>query len=149
MPVQPEPAATLGSLNAQMAAEGAVIHAKYGPHIGWAELQRILADRSCVRYPCEIVFDAAPLPLGEVVHPVARGARPVDGYWIYVHPFFLTRREQVPLLVLDQLVLVNHSGFATPEDAETFGATALGLLPNDYYTRLCLLVDQVEGCRPR
>jgi hypothetical protein len=70
----------------------------------------------------------------------------VDGYRIYVHPFFMTRREQVPLLVLDQLVLVNHSGFATPEDAETFGANALGLLPNDYYTRLCLLADQVEGC---
>ena len=46
---------------------------------------------------------------------------------MYVHPFFMTQLEQVPLLVLYQLVLVNYGAFAAPEDAETFGAAALGL----------------------
>lgn len=145
MPIQLEAEDVRESLNAHVAARGAEIHEKYGPHIGWQELLRILADRSCVRYPCEIVFDAAQLEPGEVAHPVPKGARPVDGYVMHVHPFFMTQLEQVPLLVFYQLVLVNYGGFATPEDAETFGANALGLLPNDYYTRLCLLADQVDG----
>jgi hypothetical protein len=55
--------------------------------------------------------------------------------------------DQVPLLVLHQLALVNYGQFAAPEDAETFAAHALGMLPNDYYTRVCLLADQVGGCK--
>ena len=46
------------SLNEHVAARGREIHGKYGPHIGWQELRQILEDRACVRYPCEIVFDA-------------------------------------------------------------------------------------------
>ena len=66
------------SLNAHVAAKGAEIRAKYGPSIGWRELRRLLEDRAHVRYPCHIVFDAAPLEPGEFAHPVARGNRPED-----------------------------------------------------------------------
>jgi hypothetical protein len=131
------------TLNSHAAAKGAEIHEKYGPVIGWSELQRILTDRSCVRYPCEIVFDAGPLQPGEVAHPVPKGDRPEDGYALHVHPLFMTQLDQVPALALYQLVLVNYGEFATPDDAEQFGGHALGLLPNDYYTRLCLLADQI------
>ena len=48
------------SLNAHVASKGAEIREKYGPHIGWNELLQVLEDRSLVRYPCEIIFDAAP-----------------------------------------------------------------------------------------
>lgn len=133
------------SLNAHVAEKGDEIYQKYGPHIGWPELQRLLTDRTCVRYPCEIFFDPEPLQPGEFAHPVAKGNRPEDGYAIHVHPFFMTQLDQVPLLVLYQLVLVNYGEFASPEDAEQFGAHALGLLPNDYYTRLCFLADQIGG----
>ena len=61
------------SLNASAAAIGAGIYAKYGPRIGWTQLLQILEDRTCVRYPCQIVFDAAPLQEGEFAHPVGRG----------------------------------------------------------------------------
>ena len=61
------------SLNAHVAAKGAEIHGKYGPRIGWNEFQQILEDRACVRYPCEIIFDSAPLKPGEFAHPVAQG----------------------------------------------------------------------------
>ena len=49
------------------------LRAKYGPHIGWRELQQILADRTQVRYPCEIIFDAGPLDPGEFAHLVPKG----------------------------------------------------------------------------
>jgi hypothetical protein len=133
------------SLNACAAAIGAGIYGKYGPRIGWTQLLRILQDRSCVRYPCEIVFDAAPLHAGELAHPVAKGNRPQDGFTMYVHPFFMAQLEQVPLLVLYQLVLVNYGAFAVADDAEAFGAAALGLDPDDYYAALCGLADELPG----
>jgi hypothetical protein len=134
------------SLNAHAAAKGAEICAHYGPDLGWPELLRLLDDRAHVRYPCAMVFDAAPLHPGEFAHPVAHSERPEDGFTICVHPFFLTRREQVPALVLYQLVLVNYGEFASPDDAEAFGAAALGLTRDEYYATLCQMADQVCGC---
>jgi hypothetical protein len=132
------------SLNASAAAIGAEIYEKYGPRIGWTQLRQILEDRSCVRYPCEIVFDAAPLQAGEFAHPVAKSDHPRDGFVIYVHPLFMMQLEQVPLLVLYQLVLVNYGAFASPDDAETFGAAALGLSKDEYYESLCRLADELQ-----
>jgi hypothetical protein len=133
------------SLNAHVAAKGAEIRKKYGPIIGWQELLRLLEDRTCVRYPCEIVFDAAPLEAGEFAHPVAKGDRPEDGFTMYVHPCFMAQLPQVPCLVLYQLVLVNYGEFASPGDAEVFGASALGLTRDEYYDTLCALADQICG----
>ena len=133
------------SLHASAAALGAGIYDKYGPRIGWKQLLQILEDRTCVRYPCEIVFDAGPLQAGEFAHPVAKGDRPEDGFTLYVHPFFMTQLEQVPLLALYQLVLVNYGAVAAPEDAEMFGAAALGLAQDEYYHALCRLADELES----
>ena len=132
------------SLNAHVAAKGAEIRPKYGPTIGWTELQRLLADRACVRYPCEIAFDAGPLEPGElrVSHGEGRHARR-RGLRLCVHPFFRTRLEQLPCLVLYQIVLVNYGEFASADDAETFGAGALGLTKDEYYERLCQLADEL------
>lgn len=134
------------SLNVHVAAKGAEINAKYGPHIGWTELLRILEDRACVRYPCKVEFDAANLQPGEFAHPAATGTRPEDGFILYVHPLFMTNLARVPLLVLYQLVLVNYGAFASPEDAETFGAHALGISQEAYYAALCEMADEIAGC---
>jgi len=134
------------SLNSHVAAKGGEIFAKYGPHIGWKELQRLLEDRTCVRYPCKVVFDAAGLQSGEFAHPVANGDRPEAGFTLYVHPLFMTDLARVPLLVLYQLVLVNYGEFASPEDAEAFGASALGISPAEYYATLCEMADEIGGC---
>ena len=131
------------SLSAHAAAKGDEIRDKYGPVIGWNELLRILEDRQCVRYPCEIVFDQKLLQPGEFAHPVPKGAQPEDGFAINVHPFFMTDLQRVPWLVLYQLVLVNYGPFASPDDAETFGAHALGLTNDSYYQALCEMADLV------
>lgn len=134
------------SLNGPIAAKGAEVLEKFGPRIGWRELLGIVEDRSVVRYPCEIVFDAKPLLEGEVAHAEPKGEQPGEGFTVYVHPFFMTQLENVPHLVLYQLVRVNYGEFASPDDAETFGANALGLSKDDYYNTLCELADQLDPC---
>jgi hypothetical protein len=131
------------SLNAHAAAKGAEVRAKYGPDIGWEKLLRILDDRSCVRYPCEIVFNAAPLATEEFAHPVPKGTHPEDGFTLFVHPRFETEREQLAVLIFYQLVAVNYGAFASPDDAVTFGAAALGLAEADYYRTVCEMADRI------
>jgi hypothetical protein len=136
------------SLNAHVAAKGAELHEKFGPVIGWNELRLVLEDREFCRYPCEINFDASQLGPGEFAHPVPKGERPEEGFAMHVHPVFRMQLSQVPHLVLYQLVLVNYGEFATADDAETFGAGALGISKDEYYARLCGLAAQLGGCEP-
>jgi hypothetical protein len=134
------------SLNAHVGSKGAEIFEKYGPCIGWKELQTILQDRACVRYPCEIVFDASPLGAGEFAQPIAKGDNPEEGFTMFVHPYFMTQLDRVPSLVLYQLVLVNYGDFASADDAETFGSFALGIPKDAYYEQLCEAADELGGC---
>jgi hypothetical protein len=134
------------SLRDHVAAKGAELRAKYGPVIGWAELQLILEDRAFVRYPCRIEFNPAVLGPGEFAYPEARGEKPEDGFTMFVHPIYMTQLALVPYLVLYQLVLVNYGAFASAHDAEAFGAAALGLGEQEYYQTVCQLADQLGGC---
>jgi len=131
------------SLTAHAAEKGAQVHEKYGPDIGWNELQKLLEDRTVVRYPVEIVFDAKSLHEGEFAFPQLKSERPEDGFTIFVHPFFSLQPNRVPFLVLYHLVVVNYGDFASPEDAELFGANALGISKEDYYNTLCEMADEI------
>ena len=133
------------SLAAHAAAKGAEIRAKYGPRIGWAQLARILADRECVRYPSTLAFDASPLQPGECAYPQPSGERPEDGFRLCVHPYFSVEPDRVPLLALYQVVAINYGAFASPDDAEAFGAAALGMPREDYYGALCAMADEISG----
>jgi hypothetical protein len=133
------------SLGSHVALRAAEIRAKYGPEIGWSELLQILEDRWATRYPCEIVFDAAPLLAGELSFPEPRTARPADGFIVYVHPSFSRRLDLVPRLVLYQLVAVNYGPFASPDDAEVFGAGVLGISRDEYYEWLCRRADEIQA----
>lgn len=131
------------SLNAHVAAKGAEIFEKYGPHIGLTQLKAILADRACVRYPCELEFNGARLNPGEFAHPEPKGESPAEGFTLYVHPIYLTQLAMVPYLALYQLVAVNYGEFASPDDAETFAAAALGVPRDEYYETVCELADEL------
>lgn len=131
------------SLNIHVESKGAEIREKYGSDLGWDELNQILNDRSYVRYPCEIKFDAAALQSGEFAYPQQNGTSPDEGFTLYLHPLFANQMKFVPALVLYQLVVVNYGDFASADDAETFGAAAVGLTKDDYYQLLCQLADQL------
>lgn len=130
-------------MTAHVEAKGQEILEKYGPEMGWDALMAVLKDKACVRYPCELRFDAGPLQPGEMAYPVPSGQRPEDGFVVCVHPYFATQRQRVPAIVLYQLVAVNYGDFASPDDAETFGAAALGRPKEEYYKELCAMADEL------
>jgi hypothetical protein len=136
------------SLAAHVAAKGDEIFAKYGPVIGFTQLRAILEDRACVRYPCELRFDASRLQAGEVAYPEPLGRNPEEGFVLHVHPLYMTRLADVSLLALYQLVAVNYGEFASPDDAEIFASRALGLDREEFYQRLCALADALCAGTP-
>ncbi len=85
------------SMTDHAAVKGIEIYEKYGPQIGWPQLEQILEDRTCCRYPCEIVFDAAPLEPGEFAYPAPKGEWPEDGFRLHVHPHFLGKSIASPI----------------------------------------------------
>lgn len=137
------------SLRDHVATKGAEVRAKFGPHIGWAKLNQLLEDRKFVRYPCTIAFHATPLQPDEFAYPEPLGPRPDAGFRICVHPRFEVDLDAVPALVLYQLVAVNYGDFATAEDAEEFGAAALGLDREEYYRTLCAMADKLPAAAAR
>ena len=144
----PTAATAQRSLSEHVASKGADLREKYGPKIGWQQLQQVMADRSLVRYPCEIAFTDEGLREGEFAYPHPLGDKPEDGFIIRVHPLYMTELGMVPHLVLYQLVAVNYGDFASNDDAEAFAAAALGLETEDYYNTLRRLADQLgdSGC---
>lgn len=131
------------SLTAHVETKGVEIYLKYGPNFGWAELQRLLADRAYVRYACEIVFDDAQLLPGEFAHPTQKGESPEAGFVMSVHPHFAADLDRAAALVLYQLVAVNYGEFASSDDAETFGAACLGMTRDEYYNLICDAADEL------
>ena len=132
------------SITEHVRAKGEEIHSRY-PQLGWAELLQVLDNRELVRYPCELGFEAAGLLPGEFAHAEPKGALPEAGFRMLVHPCFQADLERVPFLVLYHLVTVNYGDFASAEDAEVFGAAALGLSQEEYYGAVCKLADELEA----
>jgi hypothetical protein len=132
-------------LSARVASQGAAICRQYGPRLGWSELLRLLEDRTCTPYPCEVRFEAGPLLPGEFAHAVPKGLAPEEGFRIYLHPLYAANLSQAVYLVLHQLVLVNHGEAAGAEAAELFGALALGITQAEYYQVLCELSGRIGG----
>ncbi|MHC4090656.1 MAG: hypothetical protein ACYSVY_10345 [Planctomycetota bacterium] len=144
---RPKPSAEDGvlALRDHVLDRAGLAREKYGPHVGVAALERILADRSVVRYPCRIVFDTADLRPGEMAFVRPRGEVATDGFDVVVHPRFAADEDSLPAIVLYQLVMVNYGEIATENEAELFGATILGIAQDAYYERLCQIADSLAG----
>jgi len=124
--------------------KGMVLRDKYGSFIDFDILQRILQDGDFVRYPTRIEFKSQFVADGFFAFTEQISADdPSKGFIIYIHEHFKARLSDVPALVLYQLVGVNYGEFAAGDEAELFGATALGMKKEEYYQLLCALADRI------
>ena len=105
------------SLTDHVIMKGNEIFEKYGPKIGWSELQKIIVDKECVRYPLDIVFDSVALENDEIAYPSAKGDLPEDGFTLYIHPYFSLDPTRIP---------------------------ALGIDIEAYYAQLCEIADEIS-----
>lgn len=114
------------------------------------EMLRLLEDRSVVRYPLGVRFDAEPLRPGEFACLQALGPNPRDGFALFIHPMFEGMDDLVPLLIAYFIPSVNYGEVVSHTEAELFGASLLGLDVQEYYRILCSAADSAaEHATPR
>ncbi len=109
------------------------------------EMMRLLEDRSVVRYPLGVRFDAEPLESGEFACLEALGDHPSDGFCLFIHPMFELADDLIPLLIAYYIPSVNYGDVTSHVEAELFGATLLGIDVEEYYRILCSVADTVSG----
>lgn len=108
------------------------------------EIFRMLQDRSVVRYPVGVRFDAQPLHAGEFAFLEALGEHPSDGFCLYIHPMFEQVDDLLPLLIAYYIPTVNYGEVASHIEAELFGSTLLNIDREEYYRILCSVADSVQ-----
>lgn len=114
-----------------------------GRSIDFDSIVRLLENRSIVRFPLRLRFNAEPLFDGEFAVVSPCGDSPRDGFNLDIHPCFEGRRDVLPLLIAYHLVRVNYGDIVSHVEAELFGATLCGMDVDEYYETLCRLVDEM------
>ncbi len=118
---------------------------KNGLYIDAEQIIRMLDDRSIVRYPVGIRFDAEPLESGEFAWAMPLGDSPNAGFCLFIHPAFEDQADILPLLIAYHIPAINYGEIVSHDEAELYGATLLGLDPAEYYKALCELVDSIPA----
>ncbi|MEZ6005414.1 MAG: hypothetical protein R3F33_14665 [Planctomycetota bacterium] len=133
----------LQALRMHLQERARVAHLRY-PDLGQeSSLRALLRDGEIVRFPVELRFGTEGLIPGEFAHAEPKEDRAAAGFTLFVHPQFEGRWADLAPLVLYHVPSINYLDVAGAEEAELFGATALGLDIEDYYKRICTLADEL------
>ena len=118
-----------------------IARTRYGPRIDAATIMKILDDRTLVRFPVGIRFDATALQPQEFAHAELLGEHPSEGYCLFIHPSLQSRTDLLPMVIAYHIPPINYGDITEPEDCEAFGAALLGMNPEIYYQTLCEIAD--------
>ena len=116
---------------------------RYGFYIDADVIVRMLSNPQVVRYATALDFDSGRLEPGEFAWAEQVGNDPGEGFRLHVHACFASQEEIWPLLIAYHIPSINYGEIVTPEHAELYGATLLGLDVETYYRALCELADSI------
>lgn len=123
--------------------KGHQLYKKYGKISDYSMLLIVLKDEEFVRHPTRIEFSSSNIEAGSFGFAERISKDSSDGYVIYIHEYFKNQGEDLPALVLYQLMAVNYGEFATYNEAEEFASAALGMDKEKYYQYICRLTDLI------
>jgi len=116
---------------------------KVGGQVTRDAMLKLLDDRTVVRYPLGVRFDAQPLQDGEFACLESLGGHPSDGFCLFIHPMFEPVDDLIPFLIAYYIPSVNYGEVASHVEAEVFGSTLVGVDREEYYKILCSVADSV------
>lgn len=136
------------SLRDHVFEQAVFAHRKHGP-VAHDNLEALLRDPDCVRYPTRLVYEYGEMAPHQFAEPDLDPRDPQGhGRVIYLRPVLRRRPDWVVLAVAYILPAVNYGSVVTDDHCLLYGATLLGLTVDEFYTRICALADWV-GSEPR
>lgn len=129
------------SLRHHLLAQAVVAHQKHHP-LNPGNLEALLHDPDCLRYPVRLVFEYGEMAMHQFAHPdVDWQNRECDGRVLYLRPAITERPVLIRLAVAYMIPLINYGDIITDDHCLTYGATLLGMIENEFYRNVCDMAD--------
>ena len=120
------------------------IRQEYG-NLDEAGLKKLLEDETYFPLPVEWRFDSSVIDDGAYALVLAVPEKRPEGFCIVLHDYFKDKAEDLVPLILYQLVIVLMGDLASHDDAESFGAIVMDMNKENYYRKICDLVDSIPA----
>lgn len=135
------------SLREHIAAQAMVAHYKYSP-LSREKLEKLFHDPECVRYPTRLVFEFGDMAMHQFGQPdLDWRNQEASGRVLYLRPMLAARPDLVVLAAAYFIPVINYGDIITDAHCICYGATLLGMMEQEYYSRICELADTV-GAEP-
>ena len=136
------------SLRDHLLAQAVVAHQKHGP-MQPKDIERLLHDPECVRYPTRLVFEFGEMAMHQFAQPDLDPRSPEQhGRVLYLRPMLQERPDLLRLAVAYMIPAINYGEIISDEHCLLYGAALLGLMEEEFYQQICALADAV-GAEPR
>jgi hypothetical protein len=133
------------SLRDRLIEQATFAYQKYGS-LTQEKLDTFLRDADCVRYPTRLVFEFGEMASHQFAQPDVDWRNPDQGGRVlYLRPVLRDHPDLVPLAVAYMLPVLNYGDIIRDEHCIVYGATLLGLIEDEFYSRICSLADLVEA----
>jgi len=129
------------SLREHLLAQAVVAHEKHRP-ITFEKLAAMLQDPDCLRYPVRLVYEFGEMAMHQFAQPdIDYRNQDQAGRVLYLRPILRAHPEKVVLAVAYMIPLINYGEIISDEHCLAYGATLLGMLDQEFYTKICALAD--------
>lgn len=129
------------SLESHAAKAATCVRRRLGGGLDEGNLQRYLSDSECLRYPTTIIFDADALEPQQFAGVEMVGEGELRVCILHMRPCYDGCTGDLPYLVAYMAAAVDYGIAASPDLSLRHAATLMGLPEDDYYERLCAIVD--------
>jgi hypothetical protein len=131
------------SLKQRLREQAVLAHLRHGG-LTTTNLEAFLNDPECVRYPTRLVYEFGEMAMHQFAQPDLDHRNPdQDGRVLYLRPMLRERPDLVVLAVAYMTPSINYGDLITDEHCVLYGATLLGLMEEEFYSRICALADLV------
>ncbi len=131
------------ALREHLHAQAVVARKTHGP-LFFENLEALLSDPACLRYPTRLVFEFGEMASHQFAQP---GIDPRDPDQhrrvLYLRPLLRPQPALVVLAVAYMIPAINYGDVITDDHCLLYGATLLELTEEEFYRRICDLADRV------
>lgn len=115
------------------------VRAKHGP-LSPGNLETVLDDRDCLRYPTRLVLEYGEMGMHQFAQPEPDVRNPGGGM-LYIRPVLGQRPDLLVLAVSYMIPVINYGEIITDEHCLAYGSVLTGLDLETYYERICEMAN--------
>ncbi len=132
------------SLKLRLKEQGQEARDKHGI-LSPSNLETILSDPDCVRYPTRLVLEFGEMAMHQFAHPdIDIRDETGRGRVIYLRPILGKRPDLLALAVSYMIPVINYGDqMIGDEHCQVYGASIMGMSEDVYYQAICELADYV------